>query len=187
MDSLWSSDLYVFKTWDAGYCHTYNPPPQQSPAFENRIGLFLGHIHMADYDQYQFLSFHIYIHEKGQFWPKRIFKPVQKIVVRANELKVIEFYTDKVTKLKDENANCVQEKDYSLTSCLNEYIGRQVGCNLQWFSKSKYPMCKSNEELNLIRNITLWMKRVSTRTLEETSGCYEKCEQTTVSIYSYFG
>ena len=142
---------------------------------------------MNDYDKFQFLSFHIYIHEKGQFWPKRIFKPVQKIVVRANELKVIELYTDKVTKLKDENTNCVEAKDYSMTSCLNDFIGRQVGCNLQWFSSSKYPKCQLNEELYKIRNLTLWMKRVSTKKLEETSGCYEKCEKTTVSIkYNLF-
>ena len=158
----------------------------QSPAFENRIGLFLGHKHMMDYDKYQFLSFHIYIHEKGQFWPKRIFKPVQKIVVRANELKVIEFYMDRITKLKDENTNCVQEKDHSMTSCLNDYIGRQVGCNLQWFSSSKHPKCQSNDELSQIRNLTLWMKRVSTKKLQETSGCFEKCEKASVSIIQIF-
>jgi len=35
-----------FRTWETGFCHTYNPAELQSPEFDERIGLFLGHNYM---------------------------------------------------------------------------------------------------------------------------------------------
>ena len=32
-DEFWESDIYDLRTWDSGYCHTYNPPKHISTDF----------------------------------------------------------------------------------------------------------------------------------------------------------
>ena len=49
-----------------GPCLTYDPPEDGLPMFDGGIGLFLGHLDVDNDDLHQN---HIYIHERGQFWP----------------------------------------------------------------------------------------------------------------------
>ena len=86
-----------FRTWESGFCHTYNPAEPQSPEFDQRIGLFLGHNYMnKDLRKLNFRKFWLYIHENGQFWPKADFEP---ITIRADEYKVLKFSISKEFKV----------------------------------------------------------------------------------------
>ena len=87
------------RTWESGFCQTYNPPELLPPSFENRIGLFLGHLSFNSHENYNFVSFKIYVHEKGQFWPKPYFETVKYIRVLSNQYKVFKFYIDHENKV----------------------------------------------------------------------------------------
>ena len=42
-NEFWESDIFDLRTYDNGYCHTYNPPKATTTNFDFRLGLFLGH------------------------------------------------------------------------------------------------------------------------------------------------
>ena len=54
---------------------------------------------MSVYDDYQFVGFNLFIHEKGQFWPKNIFKPIKKFFINPNKLKTYSFFIQKDQKV----------------------------------------------------------------------------------------
>ena len=85
----------LLRSWESGFCQTYNPPKHLPPTFDHRIGLYLGHSHLANYEESGFISFKIYVHEPGQFWPRTHFDPVQSLTVLSNQYKVFEVYIDK--------------------------------------------------------------------------------------------
>ena len=58
------------------------------PTFEHRIGLFLGHTKLYEYDNLRY--FHIYIHERGQFWPREL-DYQSHIKIKRNQYKVLRF------------------------------------------------------------------------------------------------
>ena len=45
------------------------------------------------------------------------------------------------------NDNCNGDPEYSVTACLKAFVGRKVGCSLQWFNHEDLPRCKSIEQL----------------------------------------
>ena len=52
---------------------------KQDARFADRIGLFLGHTEYFDFDLNNFKHFYIYIHEKGQFWPREDLFPMLSV------------------------------------------------------------------------------------------------------------
>ena len=80
--------IVCLRTWESGICHTYNPHGKLSPTFDHRIGLFLGHQYMNSRSEYNFKKFIIYIHEKGDFWPKEYFFPIE---ILPGDYKVLSF------------------------------------------------------------------------------------------------
>ena len=86
-----------FRTWESGFCHTYNPVEPQSPGFDHRIGLFLGHNYMKEELQnLNYRKFILYIHENGQFWPKADFDPIS---IPSDHYKVLRFSISKEFKV----------------------------------------------------------------------------------------
>ena len=69
---------------------------KQDARFADRIGLFLGHTKYFDFDLNNFKHFYIYIHEKGQFWPRGKFYP---ITILPDEYKVLRFQKKKQNKV----------------------------------------------------------------------------------------
>ena len=87
------------RTWEAGYCHTYNPPGAQSTGFDNRIGLFLGHQsmnHINSLTEFNFKKFLLYIHERGQFWPRNDYYPIE---IKPDQYRVLQFDVRKEYKV----------------------------------------------------------------------------------------
>ena len=47
----------------------------------------------------------------------------------------IMFQLKEVYSLNTEKNPCIDEKDYSFTKCLMEYVKRETNCNLEFFTK----------------------------------------------------
>ena len=112
--------------------------------FSNRIGLFLGHTKLYNNSSTNFRNFYVYIHEKGQFWPRGKFYPIS---ILPNEYKVLQFQKKRQVS-KKENNNCNDEKEFSFTSCINNFIKNKVGCSLKLFDKrDSYSKCLTKSQL----------------------------------------
>ena len=129
--------MLFLRSWESGHCYTYNPTGKQEPMFSNRIGLFLGHTKLFNLSN-NFRNFYVYIHEKGQFWPRGKFYPIR---ILPNEYKVLEFQKKRQVS-KKENNNCNDKKEFSFTSCVHNFIKNKVGCSLKLFDKQdSYSKC----------------------------------------------
>ena len=62
---------------------------------DHRIGLYLGHNSLDIFKSWNFKSFLLYIHEKGQFWPKSQLDTVYSLPITSNQYKVLNFNIEK--------------------------------------------------------------------------------------------
>ena len=106
---IWASDIYDLRTFDDGFCHTYNPIRKQSTGFDFRLGLFLGHQSKNSFSEQNFESFDLYIHEKDQFWPRNNMEKQEQLSIRPNKSVQILFKFISETKLEDDENACVDK------------------------------------------------------------------------------
>ena len=65
-DHLWNSDFYDLRSYEAGLCHTYNPPDRSEYGITNRLYFLLGQL-QDKANNYMLFNFEVFLHEKGQF------------------------------------------------------------------------------------------------------------------------
>ena len=112
------------------------------------MGIFLGYRKLFKKSTTNFENFIIYIHEKGQFWPRGEFYPIS---ILPNEYKVLRFKLKKESS-KKENNNCNDNKMFSFTSCVYNFIKNEVGCSLKLFDKQdSFPKCLKKSQLLKIK------------------------------------
>ena len=66
-DDLWSSVLLDLRTYEPGFCHTYDPPLSSEPGTENGLYFLLGDLDNILNDSssaYMMYSFNIFLHDK---------------------------------------------------------------------------------------------------------------------------
>ena len=66
-DHLWSSVLLDLRTYEPGFCHTYDPPLSSEPGTENGLYFLLGDLDNILNDSssaYMMYSFNIFLHDK---------------------------------------------------------------------------------------------------------------------------
>ena len=90
------SFINASRTWEAGICHTYDPDEETLSYMENRISLYLGH---ENFQSNPYLSFNVYLHEKGQFWPRSDLEMVTHMEIQKNQEKEIAFQIQKLSKM----------------------------------------------------------------------------------------
>ena len=69
-NEVWNKRFYNFRTFGSGFCFTYNPPAKTSVDFQSRLFMLFGNRKVPGNWTAYFIGFVVYIHEKGQFWPK---------------------------------------------------------------------------------------------------------------------
>ena len=84
--NIGESDIFDLRTYDNGYCHTYNPPKATTTNFVFQLGLFLGH--SVKNMEYNFVS--LFVHEKDQFWP-RLSKQYKEVTFGLDRALVLSF------------------------------------------------------------------------------------------------
>ena len=183
LDEYCVDDIYDLRTWDDGYCHTFNPEQKQDKGFNSRLGLFLGHqIFNSNNLKFNFKSFSLFIHERGQFWPKSQMENQVNFLINPDRSTVLSFTLVSQTKLGDENNFCIHDESYSLTKCLHHFILNKVGCALNWFQPIGQPTCSSKHELLKTQEVLEWIQISSLANISHVTGRFLKCKTNKYSV-----
>ena len=70
-------------------------------------------------------SYDIFIHEKGQFWPRsdmNSFGQTDVVTVTPGTEIELRISMVNIENLKTEGTNCIEDDSYSLTQCLKKYV-----------------------------------------------------------------
>jgi len=200
-EELWETSIYDLRTWEAGVCHTYNPPSKSHTDLASRLSVLLGD---KNFGGYYLQGFDICLHQKGQFWPRSDMAALgqsEKIILEKDTEMEGSFMLSRVQRLNKASAPCTVDPKTSLTSCLKQYVIRQVGCELDFLGDNlkeekslsdgvkdissengveveKNAACFTNNRLNALYSIFIWMKRSSWQEVSNTTGCLPRCSHT---------
>ena len=173
--NLWTSEFYDFSVWENNFCHTYNPPEKSNPDFLNRI-IFM----IAKNPNYFDHNYKIFIHERGQFWPRydmMSFGQPDPLKLSPNKELEIFFSINQITKFRKRGRKCVEETDYSFTQCLRNYASSASKCHIGANEKK----CTKGSFLNYFQ-ILMHLKRQNIADVKRESGCYPKCRYTIYTL-----
>ena len=118
-EEVWSSDFFDLRTYENGLCHTYNPPDSSNTSFLSRIYFMI----RKGFTGYQ--SYDIFIHEKGQFWPRSdmtSYGQSDMVTISPHTDLHLELEVKKIENLKKDQTHCIEDENYSLTKCLKDYV-----------------------------------------------------------------
>ena len=176
--NLWTSKFYDFSVWENGFCHTYDPPGKSDPDYLNRIYFMI-----ANNPNYLDKNYKIFIHERGQFWPRynmMSFGQPDPLTLSPNKELEISFSINQITKLSKKGKECVEEEEYSFTRCLHDYAISTSNCHIGEDKKG----CTKKAFFNYFQ-ILIHMKRHNIASVKRESGCYPKCKHTTYTLEVY--
>ena len=182
-DIFWESRFYDLRSWEEGYCYTYNPPEKSMVGVSQGIGIFFKHIRAGT-----FLSYSIYLHEKGQFWPGTELQPIgqtEKIILEENMDISCKFKTKFKEKIRRESEKCERDVDYKFTDCISKFIATTVGCTTNWISYnvgSNLKTCSNSTEIQKFKELMINLKEKPFQQLSKTTKCLPKCS---VTAYSF--
>ena len=159
--NLWS-EFYDFSVWENNFCHTYDPPEKSNPDFLNRV-MFM----IAKNPNYIDQNYKIFIHERGQFWPRydmMSFGQPDPLMLSPNKELEIFFSINQITRFSKRGGECVEEMDYSFTQCLHNYARSASKCHIG-----------AKESFIKYFQILIHLKRKNIANVKMESGCYPKC------------
>ena len=180
---LWSSVLLDLRTYEPGYCHTYDPPAVSQPGTDKGMYFLLGHLDSLENNsksQYMMYSFNVFLHDKAQFWDRPGMQDLgqsEVIQVRPHTELVGEFSLLEMANLDKSSKPCSSERDHSFTQCLNSYAEAESQCflDIRFANISRNREQCPTRSLMKLFNILLWIKRASWPDLTTTTGCISKC------------
>ena len=183
--NLWKSDLYDLDAWSNSYCQTYDPPFKTKPDLQNRIYFVLQAL-QANWTDYPLPQLYdIFIHQKGQFWPRSDMglygqpDPITVSLIRSSgRLDDLElsFSVKEISHFNTKENPCDEDKQFSLTACLHEYAIKRSKCKLNIFGKPKEQkeLC-TKEGFKLYVETLQFLKQADIHVIEKASGCQRKC------------
>ena len=167
-EDIWTSSFYDLRTWDAGLCYTYDPPSKSRTDLTARLIALIGNKNYSN----SVTSFDIYLHDRGQFWPRAGLEVTKLSLSKGVEVEG-SFGVSHVQPLGMEGA-CSTSTTYSLTSCLSSYVHQTTGCSFTNSSLS----CTSQEALHTYYHLLVTMKTMSMEELHTSTGCPPLCHYT---------
>ena len=176
----WYEGVYGLENRASQHCHTFNPRNVSLPGPRGQLYAYLGLPStslLTDFTR----AFDIYLHERNQFWPGNDMERVgqtKNIDLELNNEIWGTFSTSQIKKLNKAEEPCVEQEDYSLTTCLMEFVASSTGCYLDWgqtFRSDISPPCRSLQEIIKAEQVLYTVSRLSWNKLTEKSGCYGKC------------
>ena len=178
---LWTSSIYDLNQWENGYCHTYNPPEKSGTDLIKRIFFMTAEI-FDSWDN----DFDIFLHEKGQFWPRKDMmsfgQPDSIQLEKGKELQIV-FSVKEITKFNSKEKPCIiDNEEYSFTRCLQDFAVRKSNCSISIMKTGQdNDVCSVKAFENYFSLLTK-LKSDQIRKIKKESGCYSKCK---VRIFSY--
>ena len=170
---LWTSHFYDLSSWENGFCHTYNPTEKSETDFLSRIYFMMANTSAAyqDYD--------IFIHEKGQFWPRSDMfafgQPDRLTLFNNSEMQII--FSSKVTeKLSTEAKPCVLDSKYSFSQCLREYVVKKTDCRIDFLVNFDQNKSCVGDSFHYFFEELIKMKQEKISKVQKDSGCFPKCK-----------
>ena len=184
---FWESQFYDLRSWEEGYCHTYNPPKESKFGKSAGIGIFFKSIKKGVFD-----SYNIYLHEKGQFWPNSDFQQLGqsgKIVLEENKELAGKFTINILSKINQKGKECEEDENYKFTDCVNNFIASEVGCKVDWVSKttlsdqSDMKNCSNLTDIVKFKKIIIQLKEINFQNLNAETKCLKKCNGAKYKFY----
>ena len=175
-DNMWEGGLFDLRSWDVGICHTYNPPEPSDADLTSRLALLLGSV--TSPGSYWLDSFQVYLHEKGQFWPRADLFPMLS-VLNGTEMEA-SFKISKVRGLGLRQPCTMADEEYSLTSCIMDYVLQQTGCLFQ--VQANTLTCNRSEDVSKYFHTLVWAKTASVDELYQRTKCLPKCSCTEYQV-----
>ena len=173
--------MYDLRTFGSGFCHTYDPPEPSPPDFDKRLLMFLGDVRTRVKES-NINSFIVYIHEKGQFWPRpgmAFIGQSEPIILNLNSEVDATFSIQKRKTLNTPERSCTDVPGYSFTRCLRDFVEKSSGCKICWrMTNTKEDDCRDNQNMSDYYYKLLHIQRSSIKNIIQQSGCLPKCQVT---------
>ena len=177
--NIWTSYFYDLTSWDNGLCHTYDPPEKSAPDFLSRIYFMMASIE-AGFEDYD-----VFIHEKGQFWPRSDMfsygQPNKISVKNSTEIEIV-FSSKIAERMRTLDNPCVEDNSYSLTRCIHEYTRRRTNCQFDVYQSEHQKVSCDEDDFKDYVDLLVKIKHGRITEVQEETGCYPKCK---VVQYSY--
>ena len=171
-EKMWSSNFFSFSPWYPGFCVTYNPPMKSLTSHEDTLVMFLGN--KKDSPKY-LEGYDIYLHEKGQFWPKEGMEKIGQSDVfhlkHDHELKA-DFDFQEISYFDKPEKRCDEKPDYSFTMCVMNYAAVKSKCKID--IKEEQTMC-GNDDFIEFQNLLKLFLGMTMNKIIATTGCNPKC------------
>ncbi len=175
---LWTSSIYDLNQWENGFCHTYDPPEKSRTNLMKRIYFMIATI--DNFDNYD-----IFLHEKGQFWPRTDMmsfgQPESIQLEREKELQIV-FSIKEITQLNSEKNPCIENEEYSFTKCLRDFAVRKSNCSISILKGGQEKEECSIEAFENYFSLLTKLRTEQIGKIKKESGCYSKCK---VRVFSY--
>ena len=148
------------------------------------------------------LTRRIYIHDPEYFLlnsnPQAL--PITRLTLAPRSGRVFFSFTlTEHRKLDTQNNPCMEDPDYSFTSCVKESVSRKHGCRLPWdiLSDQKRPECSTMQQYQAIVRDFDYLESASSREIFTKTGCIKPCNyreyvmiqgsrESVLIAYSYF-
>ena len=181
--NIWTENFFDLRTFGSGYCYTYNPPQMSSVKFQDRLFMLLGNRNTQTDSEELFIGFVIYLHEKGQFWPRHGMDMIGQsnaITLEKYQETVGHFSMTEVENINKPDNPCTEVTDYSFTACLYDYVQTVTNCTIDWSNGTTDPsLCPLDFNLQEYHNILYDLFQLrSLKKIIKTTGCLPKCKYT---------
>ena len=123
----------------------------------------------------------MFLHERGQFWPGDDLTRLgqtDSIYLKTKTRMDGNFQLVERRVLNTPARPCEEDKSYSFTKCVLEFVAGSVGCHLNLAGTHRlpqYPPCRSLGEIEEYSNLLEEIKDYSFVKLTRETGCYGKC------------
>ena len=178
---VWNENFYDLRTFGSGYCYTYNPPEQSRAHFQNNLFMLLGNRNTRESTEL-FIGFVVYLHEKGQFWPRVGLDVIgqSKAITLEKSLEMVgQFSVAVVESINKPNEPCTEDLQFSFTKCLLDYVQTKNNCKIDWRNVTTDPtFCPLDFNLNAYHNTLMNLQTASVANVTKTTGCLPKCKYT---------
>ena len=177
--NVWEENLYDLGSYVAGYFYTYNPPNISYYGFVNRLFMLLGNKEYSTVMGHYLQEFNVYLHEKGQFWPRPGMASIgqtEGIRIKKGVELIGQFEYDKVKQLNIDNKYCTNKKEYSFTTCIMDYMEKMTNCRLNWtLANHSKDNCNKNFNLEKYQAFFDFMKLDDCSSLDRAFASTPKC------------
>ena len=125
----------------------------------------------------RFRGFRVYFHEKGQFWLSKL-PNIKKFSILPKKVFQFSFHTLK-EKAREDKDLCANQRNFSFTKCIEDFVSSKVGCSLNWFQNSTGIKCKNTRDISETQSLYQKIRHSPYDYISRyLTKCFQKCNPT---------